>query len=267
MRTVFRNAVRSTLFLMNLNAAQRASDKDIRRCIQKLRPMNCGFDLIRLGGRGDGGYLIPDDLEGIEYCFSPGIDTKSQFESDLADRNIRSFLADYSVDKPAIQRPEFVFDKKFLGPSDRDPYFTLATWKNKYLKDYSTDLLLQMDIEGDEYGVILSTPDQLLNQFRILVIEFHWLDRLLDPFSLQFMAPCFDKLLDFFHVTHIHPNTSCEIVRSGEFEVSRSMEFTFLNKRRVRQTKPQTNFPHWLDQDNVPGKNCVLPKSWYLDQD
>ena len=26
-----------------------------------------------IGGAGDGGYLVPDDLDGIEYCFSPGV--------------------------------------------------------------------------------------------------------------------------------------------------------------------------------------------------
>ncbi|MGA8739910.1 MAG: hypothetical protein WB561_01840, partial [Terracidiphilus sp.] len=107
--------------------------------------------MIRFGGDGDGGYLVPDDLEGIEYCFSPGVSFLSKFENELADRNIKSFLADYSVDAPTIIRPEFTFDKKFLGSWDRDKFITLASWKDQYLKGYSGDLILQMDIESAEW--------------------------------------------------------------------------------------------------------------------
>lgn len=231
--------------------------------MQKLRPLDCGIDLIRMGGCGDGGYLIPNDLEGIEYCFSPGVNLISEFEDQLADRHISSYLADYSVDSPPISRPELTFDKKFLGASDRDHFFTLATWKDKYLKDYSGDLLLQMDIEGAEYEVILSTPDKLLDQFRIIVIEFHGLDRLFDSFAFSLLSPCFEKLLQSFQVVHIHPNNCARIIKNGDIEIPPIMEFTLINKRRVKHTAPRTNFPHQLDADNTNRKRVVLPRCWY----
>jgi hypothetical protein len=216
-----------------------------------------------VGPHTDGGYLIPDDLEGIEYCFSPGVDVSSSFENQLADRNIKSFLADYSVEAPSIIRPEFVFDKKFLGAVDRDQFFTLASWKDKYLKDYRGDLILQMDIEGFEYEVILSTPQDLLDQFRIIVIEFHELDRLFDPLAFRLLSACFDKLLKSFYVVHIHPNNVSEVVKREAIEIPRIMEFTFLNKRRVRVTKPRLDFPHNLDADNSSNPPLPLPKCWY----
>jgi hypothetical protein len=231
--------------------------------IRKLRPVDCGIDLIRLGGPADGGYLIPDDLKEIKYCFSPGVNTIAEFENQLADRGITSFLADFSVDRSPIAREEVVFDKKYLGASDRDEFFTLSTWKDKYLKDYTGDLLLQMDIEGFEYEVILSAPDSLLNQFRIIVIEFHALDKLFDSFTFGIFASCFDKLLQNFNVVHIHPNTTSEIVGRGEIQIPKSMEFTFLNKRRAQQANPILKFPHPLDEDNEPGTRMVLPSCWY----
>jgi len=137
---------------------------DVLGLIGKLTPQDCGRNLIRIGGSGDGGYLIPDDLDGIEYCFSPGVSTVSNFENELANLNIKSFLADYSVDSPPIAREEFTFDKKFLGSTDYGQFFTLTSWKDKYLKDYAGDLILQMDIEGGEYEVIINTPDHVLDQ-------------------------------------------------------------------------------------------------------
>lgn len=256
------DVLKSTLF-KDLHVVRRTKDAEILGLIRKLRPQNCGLELIRIGASGDGGYLIPNDLEGIEYCFSPGVGPLSDFENDLADRGIRTFLADYSVEGPAITRPEFTFDKKFLGSSDRDEFFTLTAWKEKYLKGYSGDLLLQMDIEGAEYEVILNAPDELLNQFRIAVIEFHALDRLFDPFVFKIYSECFEKLLRYFHIAHIHPNNLCRRVKKGKIEILTFMEFTFLNKRRVHSTRPQQEFPHKLDMDNSIGRPIVLPKCWH----
>jgi hypothetical protein len=259
-----KTAIRSAFFALGFRAIRRTNVTDILDLMQKLRPQDCGIDLIRIGSSGDGGYLIPDDLEGLEYCFSPGVSTVADFENHLADLHIRSYLADYSVTSPPIDRPEFTFDKKFLGSSDRGNYFTLASWKAKYLKDYPGDLILQMDIEGSEYEVILSLPDSLLDQFRIVVIEFHNLDRLFDPFAFRLISSCFKRLCGSFHVAHIHPNSQDGSLRCGDLEIPRSMEFTFLNKKRASRTKPQVVFPHRLDTDNLPGASLALPKCWYL---
>jgi hypothetical protein len=226
--------------------------------------MDCGIDLIRIGGKGDGGYLIPDDLEGIEYCFSPGVSTIADFENELADRGIKSFLADYSVDSPPFNRPEFTFDKKFLGSADIGRFTTLSSWKDKYLKSYHGDLILQMDIEGFEYQVLLNTPESLLNQFRIIVVEFHSLHRLFDLFDLGLFSACFDKLLEYFYVVHVHPTNCCGIVAKGDIKVPKVMEFTFLNKKRVISATPSKSFPHRLDADCVETMTPLpLPTCWY----
>lgn len=264
MKRTLRSISRSGLFAMGFHASRATNVREMQELIQKLHPLDCGIDLIRVGSKGDGGYLIPDDLNGIEYCFSPGVSDVANFESRLADLSIKSFLADYSVGSPPLSRQEFTFDRKFLGSSDRDPYFTLVSWKEKYLKGYTGDLLLQMDIEGYEYETILSTPEILLDQFRILVIEFHELDRLFDAFVFKLVSGCFEKLLQSFYVVHIHPNNCSEVVKRGEISVPRTMEFTFLNKRRARTKTARSTFPHPLDADCCPAlRHVALPKCWY----
>jgi hypothetical protein len=238
--------------------------KEILALIESLKPKHCGKPLIRIGGAGDGGYLLPDDLKGIEYCFSPGVGTKADFEKQLSRLNIRSFLADYSVEGPPFHDAHFTFDKKFLGETDTDKIMTLASWKNKYLKTYRGDLLLQMDIEGHEFEVIMNSPDDLLAQFRIIVVEFHSLDRLFEPPSFSRYKSCFAKLTSKFVVAHIHPNNCCGNVVRGSIEIPKLIEVTFYNKKRVVNPSPRKDFPHPLDRDNVPGKpTLVLPKCWY----
>ena len=53
---------------------------ELKELIKALRPVKTKFDLIRIGGANDGGYLIPDDLEGIAACFSPGVADTASFE-------------------------------------------------------------------------------------------------------------------------------------------------------------------------------------------
>jgi hypothetical protein len=256
--------IRDEAFSLGYNFTDLTSDAAVRALIGRLRPLDCGKDLIRIGGTADGGYLIPNDLDGVEYCFSPGVGAMADFESHLATLNIKSFLADHSVDFPPIAKPEFTFDKKFLGAIDSETSFTLKSWRDKYLAANVHDLLLEMDIEGSEYEVILSTPSDTLTDFRIMVIEFHFLEKMFEPFAYAVFKTCFEKILEHFHVVHIHPNNCCGAVRRRGIEVPRIMEFTFYNKHRMTRTKVRKDFPHILDRDNSGRKKPLhLPKCWY----
>ncbi len=232
--------------------------------LRSLWPVDCGKPIVRLGGEGDGGYLIPDDLEGIEYCFSPGVSKIAHFENALARRGIRSFLADWSVDAPPAGEFTFTFDKKFLGCLEDERYITLQSWKDRYIPEHRGDMLLQMDIEGAEYEVLMNVPSALLRQFRILVIEFHDLDMLTERFAFDIMSRCFEKLLKDFVVVHNHPNNYLPAERFGRFELPPLLELTFYNRRRFTPGPHLTQFPSPLDRDNVPSKPTLpLPACWY----
>jgi hypothetical protein len=243
--------------------SRKVADADVLELIQSLRPRSCGPPLIRVGGKGDGGYLIPDDLAGIEYCFSPGVNYIAEFENDLAERNIRSFLADYSVACPPVMRPEFVFDRRFIGANENEIFMTLAGWKQKYLPGYDRDMLLQMDIEGAEYEVLLSTPIELLGSFRIIVLELHALDRLFDPFTFGIMKSCFEKLLSRFYVVHSHPNNCSGLLKHRGIEIPKAIEMTLYNLARGAPGAVRTDYPHALDVDNCKFRaSMTLPKCW-----
>ena len=146
----------------------------LNRFVGAIQPVASPSALVRVGGDSDGGYLVPDDFSGIEYCFSPGVDDVATFEESLARRGIRSFLADFSVDSPPASLQGCDFLKKFLGVVDTQETIRLQSWiEQKLPQEYCGDLILQMHIEGSEYPVILDTPAQLLAQFRIIVLELH----------------------------------------------------------------------------------------------
>jgi hypothetical protein len=75
-----------------ISASHAVPTEQVQHLFERLTPMPAG-KLIRLGGAGDGGYWIPDDLVGLDYCFSPGVANSSSFEEALAQRGIKIFLA------------------------------------------------------------------------------------------------------------------------------------------------------------------------------
>ena len=112
-------------------------------------------------------------------------------------------------------------------------------------------MLLQMDIEGAEYQVILDTPSDILRKFRFLVIEFHGFNRLAHTHSYDLISTTFYKLLKDFKVVHVHANNCCKAVKINGVEIPPVMEFTFVRKDRFIKSDNEIKLPHRLDQKNV----------------
>ncbi len=79
----------------------------------------------------------------------------ASFEAAIVARGISCFLADASVSGPPIAGPLIHFDRKFLGVVDDDLTTTMDTWVKAYAPP-TGDLILQMDIEGAEWPVLLN---------------------------------------------------------------------------------------------------------------
>jgi hypothetical protein len=244
----------------------RPSDSaELRAFLSSIRPQRTGYGLIRIGGDGDGGYLVPDDLEGLSACFSPGVADSAEFEMDLANRwGIPSWLADHSVEAPPVAHEMLHFTRKFLGSRNDATTMRLADWMaGAGQLSAPGDLILQMDIEHGEYDVLIDTPADVLARFRILVIEFHSFEVVFDRFGLRTMRAVFDKLLSRFCVAHIHPNNGGAPYSRGDIVVPSLPEISFLRLDRVRDGGPVPVLPHPLDRRNTDRwPDLPLPAGW-----
>lgn len=96
---------------------------EISDFLEWLVPKGAIGNLERIGGTGDGAYLVPDDLEGIQACFSPGTANRKDFEDELLDKfSIRSHMMDASSDVNKFRTPlrddYQTFEKSWLGPDE-----------------------------------------------------------------------------------------------------------------------------------------------------
>lgn len=234
-----------------------------------LKPKPSRTPLVRIGADTDGSYLVPDDLDGISACFSPGANRIKHFEDFLADHHqIPSHMCDYTCEADDFTtplKPLQTFVKKWLDVVPGDDNISLETWVTTQAP--TGDLLLQMDIEGAEYRNLLRTPTEILARFRIVVLEVHGLDRMLERDVLRYaIHPFFEKLGRLFTTVHAHPNNCC-----GEFSVPgtdvripRVLELTLVRNDRFVAGDGPANLPHRLDVSrNVPRKPpLVLSDAW-----
>lgn len=235
---------------------------DVAALVADLKPKAISKPLRRFGTDADGGYLMPDDLDGVSACISPGVSTQVGFDKEIADRGIDVHLADASVLGPPIQHERFHFTKKFLDTYNSETTVTL----DHYCAGIggTDDLIIQMDIEGAEYRVLASTSDALLSRFRVLIIEFHDLDHLYAEAGFREKSPVFRKLLRTHEVVHIHPNNyAVASIKAGGLDIPPVLEFTFYRKDRDRFEPRQLQFPHPLDKENSSANPpFVLPRCW-----
>ncbi len=250
---------------LHLYMSPRTSSDSIRSFVNRLVPSDLGVPLCRVGSDGDGGYLVPDDFKGIQYCFSPGVAETATFETALYHRGIKSFLADYSVAGPPSGLPECDFVKKFVGAVNSDNVMTLDRWvEEKCPDETSGDLILQMDIEGAEYETLLATSVATLTRFRIVVLELHKLNHLDNRLYFRTIEATICKLLEYFDVAHLHPNNAGGMTRIAGIEVPRVAEVTFLRKDRTVSKRPVKRLPNPLDVRNVQDeRDILLPDYWW----
>jgi hypothetical protein len=236
----------------------------LEQIVLKFKAIDGGISLIRLGGNYDGGYLVPDDLEGIKYCFSPGVSKIANFEFDCLQRGIISFLADHSVDKPPLNLPGCHFLKKFVGAYNNDITVTLEKWISESLPpDNEGDLMLQMDIEGAEYETLLATPDSILEKFRIIIVEFHYFHYLDNKPHYNLVNATIEKIRQQFEPVHLHANNYEKVANVHGVLMPNAIEVTFLRKDRIKENKRLRALPHVLDLPNNPEwADVELPPIW-----
>lgn len=257
---------RKQLYKLNGLVSKKTNKAALLKLIKRLAPIAPdGIPLIRMGSAYDGGYLIPDDLEGIEACFSPGVGNLIDFELDCHNRGINVFLADNTIDGNNLPLDKFHYTNKNIASFTNETLMTIDDWINNSGVAESSDLLLQMDIEGSEYAALANMSNTLQKRFRIIALEFHGLHNLWNQDYFVIASEVFTKLLETHHCVHIHPNNCDTYVEKDGIKIPITAEFTFIRKDRVGAFQKVTTMPHPLDTDNaqeVP--HLELPPIWYL---
>lgn len=192
------------------------------------------YNLVRIGKLNDGGYVMLDDLQNnrSHMAYSFGISNDVSWDSDMADHGFQVYMYDHTIDDIPIHRNEFHFFK--IGVSDDE-----ANKEDNNLKslgqivkenDHSeiSHMILKMDIEGAEYGVINNIETDLLKCFDQIVIELHKLN---DAGMQDTILKALEKISSEFAVVHIHANNYGDIIYVDDIPYPSTLEITFVNRK------------------------------------
>jgi len=248
--------------IFKMYVEKKSSEKKISKTLKKLLPYEIDVSLIRLGEKNDGGYLVPDDFVGIDKNYSAGVGFLTQFEKDLETRYlIKSDMLDFNEIEKTILPSKASFLKKKLGLVSNNQEISINDW---IIKD-DKDIILKLDIEGDEYASLIDISKENLKKVRILVIEFHDLRNLRNDIFLNLFDKVINKLNNYFYVCHLHINNISKIKKIGNYLLPDMIEMTFIRKNRVKNFSSKFSIlPHKLDSKTVNSvKEKFLDKSWY----
>jgi FkbM family methyltransferase len=138
---------------------------------------------------------------------------------------------------------------------------TLEKFLKKCNLDLVDELILKMDIESAEYEVLLDASLDTLKKFRIMVIEFHYFSKSLNPdLLLSNFMKIFNKLNMIFDIVHFHPNNCEEVFRINKSRMPRVVEITFHRKDRAKIPLVHAELPQSLDIATVPNRPEITPE-------
>lgn len=247
-----RNQLADVFRLFRRYPVKLISKKELLAFFNTLNPINNGHKLIRIGSSSDGGYLSPNDLNEIDWCISPGVALNWDFEEMLwRDLNIPSYMLDYSVDLPSNLNFDYKFEKKFIGTINCCHSITIDTLLEKEPFLGANELLLQMDIEGDEYLSLLNTSEKNWNRFRVAIIEFHNLDRIIEvDFFESVIKKLFVKISQTHDIVHLHANNAGGTFKLQGMDFPKIIEVTLHRKDRLIKNLGNNPVPNVLDVRN-----------------
>ena len=215
-----------------------------------LRPLIYN-DLIRVGSKGDGGYLLPEKvIKDIKYCLSFGIGYNHEFESHLHKkiRSLRVVGFDHSVGvlfflrlainglvKSLVLKGSFKEFKERNGRLLGFLNFWVISRDNKHIKTKisksnveniidSVELetcLLKIDIEGSEWEILPKIGDAI-ESIACLIIEFHYVRE-----NTTQLKKIVDRLKQTHNIAHLHINNFSPQNNLG---VPDFIELTFVRK-------------------------------------
>ena len=199
-----------------------------------LRPKKIGSEfMIRIGPKGEGGYVLYNNLEKISKLISIGIAKDTSFEEDFSQHTLGKVhieLYDHT-DRPVRKLPpNFTFHSIGIGDSD-NPSKQLLTLRTiiDHSVQFSDISILKIDIDGAEYETLNEVESHLYNRFDQIIIELHDISEL--NVANGKMLDVISKILRDFNVIHLHPNSFEPWINVYGICLPKVLEITLLNKR------------------------------------
>jgi len=210
----------------------------------------------RIGGPNDGGYVMLDDLDRIAICYSLGTGPDVSWDMEMAERGALVLQYDHTVEHAPATHANFqhfrigITHDEVLAP-DMKRLDTLLRDNGHADRD---DMILKIDIEGNEWDSLGILDSSTFANFSQIVAEFHGM-RLLEIASFRERAHrVFSTIRQTHEVIHVHGNNFAGLHIVKGIPIPDCIELTFANRRYHSFVPCCESFPGNLDCPNDPNR-------------
>lgn len=190
------------------------------------------LNLKRIGSANDGGYVIGEPGSTEAIVISLGIADNMDFELALIDSNLAReiYCFDGSISGLPEKRSNIFFESKFVKTEPGQNYVTLNEIMSRV---QSEELILKIDIEGDEWPVLAQLEDRDLQKFSQIVGEFHGLASSINEEGVASKIDVLTKLHRNFHLVNAHPNNWSQFRIIQGVPLCDVVELSFINRNNA----------------------------------
>ena len=215
-----------------------------------LRPKDIkGKKKVRIGKKGDGGYILLNDFENIKIAYSFGISNDTSFDKDLADKNIDVFMYDHTINNLSFTIDKFHW--KQIGITDKKGQNNNMKTLNELLKEnghfFEKNMILKIDIEGEEWNIFHNLGKDTLTQFKYILVEFHF-DKKFESLFIKVLK----KLNETHQIFHLHCNNCCSFINFDGHIICYALEISYILRGNNTFIKSSDYYPiKNMDYQNV----------------
>ena len=217
-----------------------------------LTPWEIDLENSRVGRKGDGGYVVADQIRPKQAVLSYGIADEVSFDVELADAGFKVWQFDHTIPNAPVEHRNITFTREGVAEADKaeEDLFTIETHAERLGIDLD-GAILKMDVEGAEWEVFETISEDTLGRFDQIFLELHGLGRLPKPRFARIFTTVMEKLNAQFTLFHVHANNARPLVPIENFFVPGLLEVSFVRTNLVARRSSETWYPTNLDFPNV----------------
>lgn len=213
-----------------------------------------GARKVRVGGDGDGGYVMVDDLDGVETAFSLGVGPNVDWDYEMAERGLIVHQFDHTVAGPPRAHPNFRFHPRMIAATETEGADTLVSMLDHAATHRPHSSILKIDIENAEWGVFAQAHRDVFDKFSQVLCEFHAFEHFAEDWHFRAAYDGLSRLKEHFEVVHVHANNSAGVAFIGGASIPYVIEATLVARARYDTRPSRETFPTALDRPNDPTK-------------
>ncbi|WP_049768176.1 discoidin domain-containing protein [Methylocella silvestris] len=230
-----------------------------------LTPYDIDKPKRRIGPKGDGGYVLVDDLSVDQAIVSYGISFEYEFDREMAEAGHDVYMFDHTIEGVNATTSRMHFFKEGVAGITDSPKSLYSIEDHLTRHNITGDrLILKIDVEGAEFDAFVAIGEKTLCRFEQIVMEIHNVNCLEDSVYRAKFCQMFRKINKFYTLFHVHAN-NCDgqngIYPVCGIPVFGIIELSYIRSNIVRREPSRTLYPTSIDYPNTGHKDKLL---WFF---